>query len=178
MPRIAIAGAPGAGKTTLLAGLARLGYHTVSDSAREVIRERRAAGLTPRPDPLQFARQILQRDVAKYEAAVHLPGLVFFERTGLEALAMIREANRLDGLNPDSDDPSFTFHKWVFVLPPWKEIYVTDSERDHSFEHALHVHDQVKQVYGRLGYEVSEVPRGTSEQRAQHVLRLLDASDA
>ncbi|WP_201496038.1 AAA family ATPase, partial [Rubrivivax sp. A210] len=58
MRRIVITGGPGAGKTTLLAELATRGYETVSESAREVITERLARGLPPRPDPATFAREI------------------------------------------------------------------------------------------------------------------------
>lgn len=173
MPRVVIAGPPGAGKTTLLAELSRLGYRTVSDSAREVIRERKAAGLPPRPDPLEFACQILERDVEKYRAVVDLPGWVFFDRSGLEAIAMVRQASPDGVSHQDSSNPQFMFHELVFILPPWKEIYVTDSERDHSFEHALRVHAEVVELYAALGYEPSEVPRGTPVQRAEHVLRSL-----
>ena len=156
MPRIVIAGAPGAGKTTLLAVLSSLGHRTVSDSARQVIRERKAAGLAPRPDPLEFAREILMRDVEKYRSVVDLPGLVFFERTGLEALAMIRQASPEEASRTASQSPQFTFHKLVFILRPWKEIYVTDSERDHPFEHALRVHVEVVEFYAALGYKLFE----------------------
>jgi IS30 family transposase len=56
MPQVIISGAPGVGKTTLLAELSRLGYATVTESAREVISERLARGQPPRPDPETFAR--------------------------------------------------------------------------------------------------------------------------
>ena len=93
MPLVVIAGVPGAGKTTLLAELARLGHHTMADSAREIIRERKAAGLSPRPRAFEFASEILRRDSAKYQLALQLDGLVFLERGGLEALAMVRAAS-------------------------------------------------------------------------------------
>jgi hypothetical protein len=68
MLRIVITGGPGAGKTALIAALAAAGHATVAESARAIIAERRARGLPPRPDPPAFAREILRRDIDKYNA--------------------------------------------------------------------------------------------------------------
>ncbi len=65
------------------------------------------------------------------------------------------------------------FDDSVFVLPPWQAIYRTDSERDHSFEHAQRIHREVVGWYRRCGYQVNEVPRLPVAQRADHVLRCL-----
>jgi predicted ATPase len=71
------------------------------------------------------------------------------------------------------------FHKTVFVLPPWPEIYRTDAERDQSFAHAERVHGEVVRWYRRCGYAINEVPRAPVEARAEHVLLCLTAaSDA
>jgi predicted ATPase len=67
MPRYILTGGPGAGKTTLLGALASLGYTTVEESARSIIAERLAAGMTSRPQATQFAQEILRRDIEKYE---------------------------------------------------------------------------------------------------------------
>ena len=47
MPNVILTGGPGVGKTTVLAELAARGHATVAESARAVIAERRAAGLSP-----------------------------------------------------------------------------------------------------------------------------------
>jgi len=65
------------------------------------------------------------------------------------------------------------FHHHVFVLPPWEAIYVTDSERDHSFSHASRVHTQLVSWYGSCGYVLHELPRLPASQRAQQVIRVL-----
>ena len=86
MPRFVITGGPGAGKTTLLAKLSALGYATVEESARAVIAERLARGVSARPAPPDFAREILRRDIAKYLAAPPTDEPVFFDRGVIEAL--------------------------------------------------------------------------------------------
>jgi predicted ATPase len=84
--RVVITGGPGAGKTALLSELGRRGFRTVGESARAIIVERRAAGLSPRPRPLTFAEEILRRDIEKYEHARNHHGWVFFDRGVVEAL--------------------------------------------------------------------------------------------
>ena len=41
------------------------------------------------------------------------------------------------------------FNPLVFLFPAWAEIYTTDSERDHSFEHAVRVHALCRDWYRR-----------------------------
>jgi predicted ATPase len=173
MPFVAIAGSPGAGKTTLLVELARRGHKTVSDSAREVIAGRKARGLSPRPDPVEFAQEVYRRDLAKYRSFAGANDIVFFERTAIESRAMLLDALRQAGNEVDIEAQEFEFVDPVFVLPPWQDIYRTDEERDHTFEHALWVHEQVVGCYLAQGYEVNEVPRCSPSERTDYVLASL-----
>jgi predicted ATPase len=173
MPFVVVAGAPGAGKTTLLDELVRRGHHAVSDSAREVIAERKARGLPPRTDAVTFAREVFNRDVIKYDNAACLRGLVFFERTALESHAMLCYFSRAASLEVPRLNRELPLSSPVFVAPPWREIYTTDSERDHSFEHALRVHEMVVLFYGRIGYSICQLPLASPVQRADFVLNTL-----
>ena len=58
----------------------------------------------------------------------------------------------------------------VFIFPPWEEIYCTDDERDHTFEHSVNVHESILQFYLRHEYNPIEVPRDTIENRVQFIL--------
>ncbi len=173
MPRVIVSGAPGVGKTSLLAELAQRGFHTVAESARALIAERVAQGLAPRPDPLPFARELYRRDRQKYLACPPEPTWVFFDRCAIESLGMVHEAAPLSGAALETELSCFAFHRTVYLLPPWEAIYRTDSERDHPFEHALRVHESLLSWYGRLGYDIQEVPRLAVPQRAQHLLQAL-----
>jgi predicted ATPase len=57
------------------------------------------------------------------------------------------------------------------VFPPWEEIYATDSERDHTFAHAVNVHTAVTAWYRNCGYDLVEVPRGTVQERCDFILQ-------
>ncbi len=176
--RVVISGAPGVGKSVLLDQLAGMGYATVAESARAVIRERLARGEPPRPAPAAFAKEILRQDMAKYHAAMASAGWVFFDRSVVEALAMLHEAEPMTGEERSALLAEYRYHSVVFVPPPWKEIYVNDAERDQSFEHALAVHAAVLRCYRDAGYEICEVPRMPPAQRAAHVLRMLERQGA
>jgi predicted ATPase len=38
---------------------------------------------------------------------------------------------------------AYTFHRTVFTLPPWEEIFTTDAERAQSFTDSVHVYDRL-----------------------------------
>ena len=124
-----------------------------------------------------FAREALRIDIANYERHVAEPNPVFFERGVLDALGS------LHAVAPLSDDEierwiaKYRYFPKVLVLPPWPEIYVTDAERDHTFEHAQWVDRVTRDWYRRCGYRVVEVPTAPVEERCELVLREIDRVD-
>jgi predicted ATPase len=171
--KVALTGGPGVGKTTLLSALAGMGFATVEESARAIISERLARGMTPRPDAPAFAREILRRDVEKYLSQPRTPAWIFFDRGLIDALGMLNEASDLPATERRSMLASYPFHPTVFVLPPWEAIYVNDAERDQSFADAVDVHRRVVEWYRSCGYATDEVPCLPVAERARHVLRVL-----
>jgi predicted ATPase len=66
----------------------------------------------------------------------------------------------------------------VFVLPPWREIYVNDPERDDTFEHAESVYSALQEWYRRCRYQLIEVPKVSVAERCTYVLQALANRDA
>lgn len=178
-PRFVLTGGPGVGKTTVIEVLRTRGAHCFGDAARAIIRERRALGLPPRPEPAAFALEILRREVAAWAAAPLDAGPVFHERGVVDALAMARGTGALAA--PEIADmlARHPYRSPVFLFPPWREIFVQDDERDQDFAHVERVHEGVRRYYEQVGHRIVEVPRGPAGERAAFVMdHALDALEA
>jgi predicted ATPase len=176
MSRIVITGGPGAGKTTLLLALQARGHTIVGDTARTIIQDRRRRGLSPRPDPSVFAQEALRLDIENFVHHAASPGPVFFERGVLDALCALDRVTPLNERELSVWLLKYEYFPKVFVLPPWKAIYVNDAERDHSFEHAVTVNRIAQEWYRRCGYQVLEVPTVSVDERCTFVLEALKQS--
>ena len=128
--RFVITGGPGAGKTTILHALAERGYMCAAESARAIIRERLASGLSPRPPLEQFGNDILHRDIAPYRETRVTDHHVFFDRGIVDALYVLDQQNAIALGEAQEYVRSFPYNKVVLLMPPWEDIYRTDSERD------------------------------------------------
>ena len=173
--RVVITGGPGAGKTALLNELSRLGYATVDDTPRAIIRARRARGLSPRPPPLEFAEEVLRREIEQHDLHVG-DALTFFDRGVVDALLMVADAapeRRVEIATLAAEHP---YHPVAIFLPPWEEIYVNDEERDHSFSHAVWVYESLVAWYEACGYQVAPLPKVPVAERCDHVLSALNPS--
>ncbi|MBU59709.1 MAG: hypothetical protein CL543_12585 [Alcanivorax sp.] len=168
--RFVVTGGPGGGKTTLLDALAARGHRVAPEAARRIIKKRLAAGLSPRPDASSFAREILDSDIEQYRAATAHHGVTFFDRGVLDALYMLDLASAITEDEAAGLVQRFPYHNPVFLLPPWQEIYGTDSERDQTFEESVEVFEGMKRWYERWGYETVEVPRAGIEERVAFIL--------
>jgi len=168
--RFVVTGGPGGGKSTLLDALAERGYRIAPEAARRLIKERLAAGLPPRPDPVTFARAILDSDMEHYRAAADDDGIAFFDRGVLDALYMLDLESALSRDEIASHIQAFPYNDTVFLMPPWEAIYAMDSERDQTFEESVTVFEGMKRWYARWGYETVEVPRASVEARVSFIL--------
>jgi len=167
MQRIVLTGGPGAGKTTALEVLRNHGYETGNDAARSIIRERKLAGLPPRPDALTFAQQVFEKEIEAYHSVKSSPS--FFERGIVEAVGSLLGAGAVNEDRVNRLLVDYPYHA-VFIFPPWEEIYCMDDERDHTFDHAVRVYDSILRFYRRNEYEPIEVPLGAVGDRVDFIL--------
>ncbi|MDH6308694.1 putative ATPase [Dysgonomonas sp. PFB1-18] len=170
-----ITGGPGVGKTTLLDELARRGYHYVPEVARDIIRQQIATGgdALPWADARKYSDMMLSRSVDDFVRLSVSDELYFFDRgipdtygyerlIGLDMSEKLKEAVAIYRYNPV-----------VFILPAWKEIYETDSERKQDFEEAVATYHVMTEIYSELGYTPVEVPTLPVKERADFVLNQL-----
>lgn len=115
----------------------------------------------------------MRRDIAAHDASKSLAGWFFFDRGLIDGLGLLHEAGNLGEEELRSMLARHPFHAQAVVLPPWREIYVTDQERDQSFEDCLRIHDSLLRWYRRCGVTLHEVPRAPVEQRVDFILSTL-----
>jgi predicted ATPase len=172
--RFVVTGGPGAGKTTLIEALCARGYEHAPDSARAIIQRRKAAGLSARPAPEEFGREMLRLDIDAYRAVRIGEDPIFFDRSVLDALAFLDQHAAVREADVREHVEAFRYHETVFVLPPWKEIYTKDAERDQDFHHSLGVYERLCRWYQRWSYTTCEVPRVSVEERMDFVLGCIE----
>jgi predicted ATPase len=172
--RFVITGGPGAGKTTVLRALAERGYPHAAESARVIIRQRLASGLSPRPPLAQFGNEILRRDIARYRETRVTDHHVFFDRGIVDALCLLDQQQALAPGQVAEYVRSFPYNEVVLLMPPWEAIYRTDSERDQTFAEAVEVFEGLRTWYARWGYETIEVPRTAIDQRVHFILQTVE----
>jgi len=176
--RVVFTGGPGAGKTTLLDELRSRGHATIGDSARAIIADRLRRNLSPRPEPREFAEEVLRRDVENYTRLASANELIFYDRGIVDALCMLDQAAPLAPRELTALLRTYAYDPQVFVFPPWRDIYTNDAERDQTFGDAERVHDRVTRWYRNCGYALIEVPRVSAQSTSRYVLRVLGRIDA
>lgn len=96
--------------------------------------------------------------------------ITFFDRGIPDVIAYLKIASVPV---PGSYEDSLVVHpyqKKVFILPPWKNIYVNDSERWQSFEESKIIYHAIQETYNFYGYELIEVPLAAGKERVRFVL--------
>lgn len=172
--RYVITGGPGVGKTTLLNELRKYDFKTVPEDARRIIREQmqdNGVGL-PWKNKERYAQLMLDASISTYRKIDELQPseIIFFDRGILDTICYMNMENIPVSEKTKRIIIDYPYARKVFLLPPWKEIYETDSERIQRWEEALYTFDKMKETYLEYGYEMVELPKDTVENRRNFLL--------
>ena len=173
---VVISGGPGAGKTTMLHELAKLGFRHAPEVAREIIREQVSVGGQALPwiDRAAYTALMLARSIDSFVCHTPAPELLFADRGIPDTLAYARLIG-LAGTGPiERACRDYRYAPVVFLAPPWREIYCTDSERKQDFEEGERTYAGLARVYHELGYRTVEVPKLPADERARFILETLN----
>ncbi|MCB0457072.1 MAG: ATP-binding protein [Flavobacteriaceae bacterium] len=174
--RIVITGGPGSGKTSLIQHLQQRGFTCIPEISREVILKAQAEGIDQLflEDPLLFSDLLLKGRIQQFEATqTALELFVFFDR-GLPDVTAYMDYLGTSYPSYFSETCMDNRYDAIFLLPPWKEIYIQDNERYESFEQAEKIFHFLHQGYAQYKYEVHHVPVGTIEYRSAFILKKLE----
>ena len=169
-----VTGPPGSGKTALIAALKAEGYSCVDEPARRVIAEQRQTGGrgTSEQDPALFVELMGIQAGADYDAALEMPGPVFFDR-GLPDLIAYADALGIDPSHAVGACKGRPYNRIVFFAPPWRSIFTNDEERTLSFTAAEAFAASLKRVYENLGNQLLLLPLVSVTRRVDFVLSSL-----
>ncbi len=173
--KIVITGGPGSGKTTLVQELERKGYFVEHEVSRDVIKEAQELGIEQLflEDPILFSDKLLVARLKQFtEKESVQDNFIFYDRALPDVVAYMDFA----GIKyPEYfiETCSNNIYDFVFILPPWQEIYLNDNERYESFEEAEKIYEKLKKTYANYGYKSYSVPVGPLEERLNYILNEL-----
>lgn len=170
--RIILTGGPGAGKSSLLEALRGKGFACRKEAARRVIEQHYSKNYTPWGDRQSFLREVCAQIQKDLQEPIH--GLTFCDRGMPDCLAYAREACLPVPELLHTFDPFAYYHRQVFVLPPWLQIYCRETARQQEFTEAVSLYHSIVSTYEAYGFQLIEVPPLPVEERTAFVLRCLE----
>ncbi len=170
--KIVITGGPGTGKSTVIEELCKRNFECMEEISRAITLNARDTGIEQLflTKPLLFSELLLEGRVNQYiEAEKKNSELVFFDR-GIPDIQAYMNYICIDYPSSYINSSKMYRYNYVFLMPPWEEIYFSDSERYENFEQALAIHNHIERTYKELNYTIVEVPNGTIEDRTDFIL--------
>ena len=176
--KILIIGGPGTGKSSLITNLEEKGFRCMHEISREVIRDAQEKGIEQLflTDPLLFSEMLLEKRIEQFqESEKQLERYIFIDR-GIPDVSAYLDYIGNEYPEKFSEANSVYQYDKIFVLPIWKEIYNTDTERYETYEQAVEIQQNLIKTYGNLGYELISVPKMPIEGRIAFILKKLGLS--
>lgn len=174
--KIVITGGPGTGKSSLIRKLEAQGHECLHEISRQVTLEAQRQGIDQLflKEPLLFSEKLLQGRIVQHKEADMLPAEnIFIDRGIPDVVAYMQFFNTP---YPDDFTEACERHQYdhVFILPPWKEIYIIDNERYESYKESERISYFLAQTYRSFGYEPVEVPKVPIAARAKFILSKIE----
>jgi len=167
-----ITGGPGSGKTTLLDALEKDGFLIVPEVAREIIKTQMETGGNALPwgNTGLYTELMLKGSVDSFMAHINNNNTTFFDRGILDTICYAEMIGIGISAAMNEYANNYLYNRQVFILPPWLEIYETDSERKQNWEEAKMTYQQMKATYEKYGYKVVDVPKEDVKVRKDFII--------
>ena len=173
--KIVLIGGPGTGKSSVLKQLKHSGFFCMEEISREITIKAQKEGIDQLflTEPILFSKLLLQGRKEQHQRASDTThNLVFFDR-GLPDIHAYLDYTKEKYPSYFKESSKKYNYDYVFHFRPWKEIFITDSERYESFEEAKVIDTYLEKTYKDLNYSLIEVPFDTVENRSNFILNWL-----
>lgn len=166
LKKYVFAGAAYAGKTTMLNEMAKLGFQTVPEAARQVIEEQLAGNGTMLPwvNMRGFELLCLER-MLDAESKLN-DGIVFFDRALPDLLAYHKVYNACPECIEHVKSSYYNGIFFLDMLPGYEE----DNVRQLDIKHETMMHRLLEDAYAGQGNRIIKVPVMSIEKRVEIVL--------
>lgn len=173
--KIVITGGPGTGKSSIINELIKRKYICFEEISRQVTLDARKEGIEQLflTKPLLFSELLLKARTKQYVDAESLTETLVFLDRGLPDVVAYMDYAKSEYPKHFSEICKAYVYDKVFVLAPWQEIFVSDSERYENFDQAVEIHHALLDTYERFGYELIDVPFDSIEKRADFIIDAL-----
>lgn len=197
MKRYVFDGAPASGKSTILVGkshvdtedvmyekcLKNRGFKVFDDSIAEVMEEIRREGKSPRSCANEILKRVVDKEIQKYNSAEE-ENLYIYNK-GLHGYEIVPK--RLGGNLPEKFNKfckELKYSSPILLFEPILEHDISipngrDTARAFTNEDRLKMHQELKNIYEKWGYEVIEIPIFSKDKdkslelRVQRVLEII-----
>ncbi|WP_286347926.1 AAA family ATPase [Escherichia coli] len=167
--RFILTGGPGSGKSTIIDTLIKRGYWCSKEAGRGVIQDQIniEGDALPWANRTAFAELMLSWEMRSWHEAEGQTRPCFFDR-GVPDVAGYLSLEELRHL--DNAIAKFRYNRTVFIAPPWRDIYVQDTERKQSFDVAVATYHAMVKAYRIYDYQLIELPCVSVEERVDFIL--------
>ena len=174
--KILITGGPGTGKTVLINELISKGFICFEEKSREITSSYKKKGVNQLflSKPLLFSELLLNSRIEQYLDSNNIKNdEVFFDRGIPDVIAYLDFKEISYGekfLNACKK------HKYdiVFMLRPWEEIYINDTQRYESYKELVKIDNFIYNTYTSLNYKITEIPKTSIKNRLEFILKIIN----
>ena len=179
--KIVITGGPGSGKTEIINSLSKKNFYCFKEVSREIIRPEQLKGTENyfSDKPIEFSKRLIKKRKEQYIESSNLSlskrkPVIFFDRGLHDIFAYLNYIKKsYNNIKFKLEDYSYDT---AFILPPWKEIYKTDSERKESYEQSIQIHKHIRSIYIKYKIQLFEIKPNTIENRVSEILKYLKSN--
>jgi predicted ATPase len=165
---IVVSGCSGAGKSTLLAEMASRGHRVRNEAGRQIVKEQLQIGgdALPWKNVSQFVELAASRAALQFKSSMIEKSPVLFDRSVVDVVSYLDFRGIETPAHLYRMQEVYRYEPTVFMTPPWREIFQSDSERRKDFDEAEAEYQALVSAYRHLDYQITEIPRSDVQERA------------